>query len=178
LLEKFRLVLLQKARKRTGHDLQAKFGDSDLIQDALFRAQRDFKAFEGKTVNEFALWLIRILINSHADLRRYYCIRGKRTVTKEVSLEVGFPIGRGEGAPAARYRAPCEAMIQNEQRESLARTLAKMPSEQRQMIELRIHLEVSFKDTADRLGTTEDTARKRFERAVAHIKMGQIGGNE
>ena len=74
-------------------DLLPKGGGSDLVQDTLLGAYRDFGTFHGRSRDELLAWLRKILENNLSVFRRRY--RGTRK--RRVSLEVPFDAG-GAGA--------------------------------------------------------------------------------
>src|SRR5271163_4244438 len=90
-LESCREYLLLIAARGLDADLIAKGGASDLVQDTLLGAYRDFGAFYGCTRDELLVWLRKILQNNLAVHRRRY--RGTRK--RQVSLEI--PIGGSSG---------------------------------------------------------------------------------
>ena len=102
-LESCRDYLLLVAARGIDADLTAKGGASDLVQDTLLGACRDFGTFRGRSRDELLAWLRAILRNNLAVFRRRYRGTGKRRVALEVPLEV--PSG---GAPPAALA--CDAM--------------------------------------------------------------------
>src|SRR5688500_10382529 len=66
--------------------LRAKVDSSDLVQQTLFEAHRDFERFQGGTGGEMLAWLRRILTHNALDLVRQYHGTAKRQARREVSL--------------------------------------------------------------------------------------------
>ena len=95
LLESCRQYLLLVANQECDSDLQAKFGPSDLVQESLLEAQRDFGQFHGRTEGDVLAWLRRILLNNVANVREHYRSAQKRDVGREVRLDA---ILEGPGA--------------------------------------------------------------------------------
>src|SRR3954452_22885666 len=79
------------ARAQVESWLQAKVDASDLVQQTLLEAYRDFGHFRGSTEAEWLAWLRRILAHQPANFVRHYQGAGKRQARREVPL----------GAPAA-----------------------------------------------------------------------------
>src|SRR5438874_634594 len=87
------LVQLNKAMPR---DLQAKFDSSDIVQETLLDAHRNYAQFKGHTDQEFLRWLCGMFKNQFRNLVRRYRLTGKRQVAREVSLEqVELLLGHG-----------------------------------------------------------------------------------
>ena len=67
-------------------DLVAKGGASDLVQETLLGAYRDFGAFHGCSRAELLAWLRKILQNNLAVHRRRYRGTRKRQLSLEIRL--------------------------------------------------------------------------------------------
>ena len=70
LLEYYRPYLALLARLKADRQLQAKFDDSDLVQETCLSAHRDFMKFRGSTEQEFTAWLRQMMANTAANLSR------------------------------------------------------------------------------------------------------------
>src|SRR5262249_28239413 len=88
-LESCRQYLLLVANKELDPDLRAKVGPSDVVQDSILEAQRDFGRFHGTTEADVLAWLRRILLNNIANVRQHYRATQKRELSREVSLDGG-----------------------------------------------------------------------------------------
>src|SRR6185437_11299064 len=84
-----RRYLLLVAERELSPAVRAKEGASDLVQEALLEAQRDFARFEGRTETELRAWLRRLLRHKVAHAVRRYRGAGKRQVAREVPLGGG-----------------------------------------------------------------------------------------
>jgi RNA polymerase sigma-70 factor (ECF subfamily) len=56
------------------------------------------------------------------------------------------------------------------EREAVERALASLPAEQREVVLLRVFEELTFEETAERLGISPDTAASRFRYAKEKLK--------
>src|SRR5262249_21961492 len=88
-LESCRSYLLLIAQHELDSDLQAKGGASDLVQETLVDAVRDFVQFEGQSQAELQAWLRQLLINNLIDFTRHYRNVAKREIGRERELEAG-----------------------------------------------------------------------------------------
>src|SRR5215470_14425159 len=84
LLEGCRGYLLLVAQRELAPDLQAKGGASDLVQETLLDALRDFPRFQGTSEAEVLAWLRRLLLNNLVSFTRRYRDAGKRQIGREV----------------------------------------------------------------------------------------------
>src|SRR5262245_16816692 len=91
------------ARAQVESWLQAKVDASDLIQQTLLEAYRDFAHFRGTTEAEWMAWLRRILANNAANFVRQYRGTAKRQARREVAL--GRP---GDGSSAGGFLGPAD----------------------------------------------------------------------
>src|SRR5262249_36788023 len=107
LLDRYRNELLKLAAERMTGALQAKGGASDLVQDSLLEAQRDFAGFHGQTDGEFLAWLRRILLNNVVNFTRHYGTE-KRRVGQEESFDQGKPAGERTRAFVADTPSPSD----------------------------------------------------------------------
>ena len=88
-LESCRDYLLLIAARGLDADLIAKGGASDLVQDTLLGAYRDFDRFSAEASRpELLAWLRKILRNNLAIHRRRYRSTRKRQVSREITIEL------------------------------------------------------------------------------------------
>jgi RNA polymerase sigma-70 factor, ECF subfamily len=132
----------------------------DALQDALLRAWKGLRQFEGRS--SIRTWLYRIATNACLDLM-------KRRPRHPAEWPEPFPdelleVEDGLASPDARY----------EQRESVelafVAALQHLPATQRAALLLRDVLGFSAKETADALDTTVPSANGALRRARAAIK--------
>src|SRR5262245_64412820 len=74
------------ARAQVEKRLQAKVDASDLVQQTLLEAYRDFRNFRGGTEAEWLAWLRRILAHNAANFIRHWQTTGKRQARREVPM--------------------------------------------------------------------------------------------
>src|SRR5437660_6521251 len=83
LLQQFWVALLHDARRDLPLDLQAKGGASDLVQETMLDAHKDFEQFRGCTAQEFFAWLQCSLRHNFSNFVRAYRRYAKREVKRE-----------------------------------------------------------------------------------------------
>src|SRR6516165_899315 len=86
LLELYRNYLRLMARTLMSQPLRVRLDASDLVQDTLLKAHREFTGFLGSTEPELIAWLRQVLVRSLSDqVKRHRA--GKRDVRREEALE-------------------------------------------------------------------------------------------
>src|SRR5687768_10036922 len=128
------------ARVQVESWLRAKVDASDLVQQTLFEAHRDFARFQGATGNELLAWLRRILTHNALDLVRQYHGTAKRQARKEVGLRGSGDEsagGRGAPEPAAPGLSPSEEVIRQDDQLRVAAALSELSEDHRDVIVLR-----------------------------------------
>jgi RNA polymerase sigma-70 factor (ECF subfamily) len=174
-LDDFRPYLLAIAGEALDADLQAKAGASDLVQESLLEAQRDFPAFAGQQRDQLQTWLVRILLRNVQNFRRHYRDTRKRDVGREVPLPA-----RGAGALpgdclAVDDSTPSGRAARGENEDRLRRALARLPGHYHNVIAWRHRDGYSFAAIGARLGCTAAAARVLWGRALLRLKD-ELGG--
>jgi RNA polymerase sigma-70 factor (ECF subfamily) len=165
-LEGYREYLRLLARARVGHDLRVRLDPSDLVQETLLEAQRDFGQFLGGSEAELAVWLRRILARNLADQLKYHQSQ-KRDVGREQRLDA--LIEQAHEALAAPLSTPSKQASRREQAVVMANALARLPEDYREVIALR-HIEGrSFEEIAGHMGRSAGAVRMLWMRALERL---------
>lgn len=168
-LQACRDYLLRIAGEELEPDLRAKGGASDIVQETLLEAQRDFNQFHGAREDELMAWLRRLLLHNVADFTRRFRT-GKRFAGREVALE-----GDRQTASAEQFvldtPSPSGHAMARERLEELERALERLPEDYRQLIRWRYQEELSFEEIARRLERSENAVRKLWFRAVERLRQ-------
>jgi RNA polymerase sigma-70 factor (ECF subfamily) len=177
LLESYRAYLVVLARVQIGRDLQGKVDASDVAQEAVLGAYRDFPQFRGTCERELLAWLRAILASLLANLVRHYQGTRARDVRLERRLAADLDQSSRalDAGLAARQSSPSEQAMRREQSAALARALARLPEDCRELLILR-HLEgLTFPEVAARMGRTVDVVKKLWPRALAGLRRAMEG---
>jgi RNA polymerase sigma-70 factor (ECF subfamily) len=167
LLEMCRRYLLLMANQDLPSELRAKVAPSDMVQDTLMEAGRDFLDFQGATVEELLGWLRRMLQNNVSNIHRYFASE-KREVGRELRLEPG-------AARVLMYNAfchsetPSKAALAREQDEQLQTAVRQLPEQYRLVIGMHTIDGLTFVQIAEKLGNTADAVRKLWGRAIEDL---------
>ncbi len=171
LLELYRNYLRLMARTLISQPLRVRLDASDLVQEALFKAHREFAGFLGSTEPELVAWLRQILIRSLSDqVKRHRA--GKRDLRREEALEVMLDLSSTavQQALAAPVSSPSSIASRREQAVLLADALEKLPADYREVFILRNLEHIPFDQIAARMGRSSGAVRKLWTRTMLALK--------
>jgi RNA polymerase sigma-70 factor, ECF subfamily len=174
LFQRYRHYLHILAQTQLGRHLRAKVDASDLVQQTLLEAHRDFAAFQGVHEGELLAWLRRILAHNLYNEARHYAAQ-QRDAARELSLE---QMQRGVDQSslalgqclAADTPSPSSDAVQRESEVQLADALAKLPEDYRQVLLLRVFEELPAEEVAQRMGRTAGAVRMLQMRALTALR--------
>ena len=169
LLETCRQYLLLIANQELDADLKGKLGGSDLVQETMLEAQRDFRRFDGHSPEELRAWLKSILFNNLRNLMRFHCLVDRRAVGREVPLMARADQFLQQKS-AGNAQSPPEQMVAQERDAALHRALERLPETERQVIHWRNYDRFSFEEIGQRLGRSKEAARKVWTRALRQLQ--------
>ncbi|MBX3096440.1 MAG: sigma-70 family RNA polymerase sigma factor [Fimbriimonadaceae bacterium] len=144
--------LLASARRLTSDSDKAQ----DLVQDALIKGFEAYRAGNLELTDWVIGWFIRVMSNAHLNSIR----RETRRATGELTSEIEATLADSD--PKSR---PDHWIEPQEQREALARALATLSEDHREVIVLVDLEELSYDDAAATLGVPVGTVRSRLNRA-------------
>lgn len=162
------------AQTQLGRHLRAKVDASDLVQQTLLEAHRDFGAFQGGHEGELLAWLRCILAHNLYNEARHYAAQ-QRDATREVSLDQmqtgveqsSLALGR---CLAADTPSPSADAVRRESAVQLADALAKLPDDYQQVLLLRVFEELPAEEVARRMGRTAGAVRMLQMRALTALR--------
>src|SRR5438309_6915698 len=136
LLERYRNYLRLLARLQFGRRLQGKADPSDIVQEALLGAYRDFAGFRGSTETELLSWLRKILATTLAGLaRRYYGTRRRDPrLERQLCGELEQSSQALHNGLAAPHSSPSQQAERREQAVLLADALGRLSEDHREVI--------------------------------------------
>jgi len=117
------------ARAQVESWLKAKVDASDVVQQTMLEAHRDFSHFQGSSEQQLLAWLRKILLHNVADFVRHYRGTAKRRVGREVPFrtpgETDFR--RGAPEPSAPDGTPSQEFLRRDNELRLIAALEKLP---------------------------------------------------
>ena len=156
------------ARSQVEGRLRAKVDASDLVQQTLLEAYRDFGQFRGRTEAEWLAWLRRILARNAAEFVR--CYRG--TQKRQVGLEVAPAADPSAGLfqPADPGESPSQQLLRKERELQVADALMTLPEDHREVICLRNLQRLPFDEVARRMGRSRPAVQMLWMRALRSLQ--------
>ncbi|WP_146447926.1 sigma-70 family RNA polymerase sigma factor [Bythopirellula polymerisocia] len=155
--------------------LQQRVSPSDVVQETFLEANRDFDQFRGQSIGEFCAWLRMILVNNLHRVVEQHVLTAKRTVRREVSLEVlASSLEQSTARLDAILSDPGSSPSMNYQRQEqeldLANQIAALPPDYREVIVLR-HIEaLPFDEVARRMQRKTGATRMLWVRAIRCLR--------
>lgn len=136
---------------------------ADLTQEAFLKAWRSLDGFQFKAA--FSTWLYRLTSNLCLDHLRSAkrCKTLPLIVVSEDSEELA--VDPPDPAPL-----PEEHVILSEEQQHLQTALAALPSEERQLLTLRVINELSYAEIAELLAIKEGTVKSRLSRVRERLR--------
>lgn len=167
-----RPLLISLCRGHFKPQLQAKTGESDLVQEALIGVSQGFHTFRGQTVEELYAWANGILYNKSVELQRHYLGVSKRNIKLECSFST-----RSTYEKAAHQKVesttPLEKMVRAEDAVRVRELVSRLePAHYGDVIRLRHLMGLSFPEIATRLGRTEPSVKNIYVRALEQLERG------
>ncbi len=177
LLDTYRNYLELLARTQIGDKLRVRISPSDLVQETMLGACRDFSHFQGRNERQLLAWLRQILNNRlHVFVQRHV-LAEKRDIRREISLEeVGWAVTRSTAhvqvgaALTGREPSPCSNAIRQEDALCLKDHLAQMPPSYREVIVLRNLQGLPFHEVAKHLNRSVGATRMLWLRAIRQLR--------
>ncbi|QDT09482.1 sigma-70 family RNA polymerase sigma factor [Planctomycetes bacterium K23_9] len=155
--------------------LRGRMNSSDVVQEAMLAAHRDFGDFRGGSQGELLGWLRQILIHTlHRMFARHFAAE-KRDVRRELSLDE-FSMGVEESACnlAAILPATCESpsgpMQAREDAVSLANQLECLSAPYRDVIVFRVLQGLSFDEIGLQMQRSSGAVRMLWLRALESFR--------
>jgi RNA polymerase sigma-70 factor, ECF subfamily len=174
LFTRYRHYLHVLAEAQLGWHLRGKCDPSDLVQQTLLEAHRDFPTFAGSQEGELLAWLRRILAHNLFNEARRFATRG-RDATREVSLE-GFRAGLDHSSQilsrclADDEPTPSELAAEREDAVRLADVLTSLPENYQRVLLLRLFEGLTAEEVAERMATTAGAVRMLQMRALEALR--------
>jgi RNA polymerase sigma-70 factor (ECF subfamily) len=169
LLQGCRDYLLLIANRELGDEIRRKVAPSDLVQETMADAVRDFAGFQGEHEAQFLAWMRQILLNNLADAVGQFHGTAKRDISREREPEGELSNQRLTAALVDPQPTPFADLLATESRTHLLEALARLPERYRQVILLRNMELLTYVEIGQRMTCSTDSARKLWDRAIRHL---------
>ncbi len=176
LLDLYRNYLRLLAQTQIDLHLQGRVDPSDLVQETMLEAFRDFGQFRGETEGQLLAWLRRILLHNLARVVEKQLLTRKRDARREVSLDrlvanMEQSSNRIDAALVSQATSMSSHLRQREQAIVLADQLARLKADYRNVLVLRNLEGLSFEAIAGRMGRSAGAVRMLWLRALDRLKQ-------
>ena len=176
LLELYRNYLGLLADSQLDRKLRARVSPSDLVQETMLEAHRDFYQFRGQSEAELLGWLRQILVNNLARTVEMHVLAGKRDVRRDVSLEqLKASVDRSTMQLCVAFTGRDETPSANAQRREsgviLADLLSQLSAPHREVLVLRNLQGLQFKQVAQRMNRSVPAAKMLWMRAIKQLRQ-------
>jgi RNA polymerase sigma-70 factor (ECF subfamily) len=166
------------ARAQVESWLRAKVDASDLVQQTMLEAYRDFHNFRGATEAEWLAWLRQILNHNAANFIRQYHGTAKRQAQREIPFaQTGLGERNGEATaafgapvPADNGESPSQQLLRKEREWQVAEALAQLSPDHQEVIQLRNLQRLPFDEVAQRMGRTRPAVQMLWMRAIEKLR--------
>jgi RNA polymerase sigma-70 factor (ECF subfamily) len=174
LVARYQHYLYVLAQAQLGKRLRAKCSPSDLVQQTLLEAHRDFAGFQGRHEGELLAWLRRILAHNLLNEARRYGAR-QRDAGREVSLDqVRAGIENSslllQRCLACSGPSPSEVAQEHESAAHVAEALSRLPEDYQTVLLLRVFEELPAEEVARRMGRSAGAVRMLQMRALTALR--------
>lgn len=171
----YRGYLLAIAVARIDPRLRPRCDPSDIVQETMLEAFRDFHQFRGQLESEFLGWIRQILAHNLARAVKQHVLVEKRDVRKEVSATIESSSNQSRLEMRQHWFAdsaasPSSLVQRQEQLQNVLDRVAKLPSHYRDVLLLRHIEELSFDEVAKRLGKSSGAVRMIWLRALETLR--------
>ncbi len=175
LLQQYRNYLTVLASTQLEDRLQPRVSPSDVVQETMLRAHKNFGQFRGTTEAELLAWLRQILVNNLAKFVEQHMLAARRDVRREVSIErLGKALEQSTVQLAALLpadgKSPSMAVQQREEAVQLADRLAQLSADYREVLMLRNLQSLPFEEVARRMGRSVGATRMLWLRAIEKLR--------
>lgn len=175
LFELYRNYLTVLATTQFDRRLRRRVSPSDIVQEAMLAAHRDFDQFNGTSQRQFVAWLRQILINCLHRAIETHLKTKKRDVRCEISIEaLGAALDRSAADLAGMFADPAPspgAPVRAQERAvAVANQLSRLRPHYRDVVIMRNLQGLSFDEIASRLDRNPGAVRMLWLRAMEKLK--------
>jgi RNA polymerase sigma-70 factor (ECF subfamily) len=174
LLGEFREPLRQVIHLRLDPVLARRVDASDIVQDVLIEANQRLTEYLKNPTMPFHLWLRHLAQDRIIDTHRRHRQAQRRSIDREQAVQAPAWADQSSVQLVAQLvdaeKTPASAAIQQELQRRLNDALVELDEDDREVILMRHHEQLSNQDVAAALGLTEAAASMRYLRALRKLR--------
>lgn len=176
LLRSYQNYLTILAASQLDRRMRRRVSPSDLVQETLLAAHRDFPQFRGRSEPEFLAWLRQVFLSSLRHSIDEHVRAKKRDIRCEVSIDQTLVrLDRSAECLANQLAdpgpSPSATVHRRERALELADQLAQLKPEYRDVIVLRNLQGLKFEEIAERMERKPGTVRMLWLRAMEKLRQ-------
>ena len=175
LLTHYRNYLMLLASTQIERRLAPRVSPSDVVQETMLKAHRNFAQFKGQSERELLAWLREILVTSLARFVEQHVLASKRDIRREIPIDrsaATLPLApHVQSLLAAAGDSPSTCAGRREQSLRLTNLLEQLPEHYRQVLVLRNMQGLGFDEVARRLGRSPGATRMLWLRAIDKLRV-------
>lgn len=176
LLGEFREPLRRVIGLRLDPVLARRIDASDIVQDVLLEANQRLKDYLKSPTMPFHLWLRHLAQDRIIDTHRRHRLAQRRSVDREQPLaRPGWADDDSAASLVAQLvdtdRTPASEAIQQELARKLTGAIHELAEDDRDILLMRHHEQLTNQDAAKALGLTEAAASMRYLRALRRLRL-------
>jgi RNA polymerase sigma-70 factor, ECF subfamily len=159
------------ARSQIETWLRRKVDASDLVQETMLEAYRDFDRFDGHSEQQWLAWLRKILDHNAADFVRRYGGTAKRAAGREVPFrDPGDSLSPGAPEPAADQPTPSQELMLLDTELRVTAALAELSPDYQEVMLLRNLQRLPFDEVAERMARSRPAVQMLWLRAIRKLQ--------
>jgi RNA polymerase sigma-70 factor (ECF subfamily) len=173
LLIRHRDRLCRMVQVRLDRRLAARVDPSDVVQEALLEADRKLSAYLDERPLPFYPWMRRLAWERLVKLHRRH-LQARRSVAREDLGALSLPDESAlelAGRLIASGTSPSSHLARQERRDQILVALSRLGEHDREVLVLRYLEELSTREIAALLETTEGAIRTRHVRALQRLRV-------
>ncbi len=183
LLDAYRNYLRILADAHLDRKLRGRVSPSDIVQETMLEAYRDFQQFRGRNEGEFLGWLRQILAHTLARIIEKHVLTKKRDVRRDVSLKkIAANVEQSTMQLScvlnANRESPSSAARRQERAVILANVMSELSVDQQQVLILRNMQGLKFTDVAKQMNRSVPACQMLWMRALKRLRELYEGRDE
>ena len=169
LLVAYTSYLRQTAQHRLHPHKPDEPDSSDVVQDTLLEAFRDFGQFAGQGETDLKAWLRHVLVHNLMDDVKHRCA-AKRSLHRQRYLEeIGWPNLPRDQLSTTEDSTPSAIARHHETEAALVSAIDRLPPNYRFVVALRQFGAMSFPQISTLMGRSEASVRKLWLRSLQRL---------
>ena len=175
LLQQYRNYLTVLAATQIEKRIQPRVSPSDVVQETMLRAHKNFGQFRGTTEQELLAWLRQILVNNLVKFVEQHMLAARRDVRREISIDrLGAALEQSTLQLAALLpdaeKSPSLAVQQREEAVVLADRMSQLPDDYREVLVLRNLQGLPFEEVSQKMNRSVGATRMLWLRAIEKLR--------